>query len=127
MTATSSDGSSQKDHLDRVKTSPFLKNKEAVQKIEVEEPELPPSCIQVWNYFMLLNASRTSSGFGVNPISHQEMLAFFTLEQTIPEPWEIDAIRMFDGVALKQIAENSKKKEKENKPKNSPAPRSRKR
>lgn len=63
----------------------------------------------VWSWFMRLNQSRASGGFGVSAISHQEMLAFFTLESIWPESWELELLRAFDRVALDAFAEQQKK------------------
>ena len=76
---------------------------------EKETPKLPESAYLVWSWFMRLNQCRASGGFGVSAISHQEMLAFFTLEDTWPESWELDLLRAFDRVAMEAFAEQQKK------------------
>lgn len=54
---------------------------------ESEPPSLPSAAQFAWTYFLRLNQTRQSGGFGgFCAISYQEMLAFFTLEDTYPEP-----------------------------------------
>ncbi len=69
-----------------------------------------------WSYFIALHNKRGSNGFGVNPISYQEMLAYFTLIDYMPEQWEIDLISKLDSVFLevhhKQQEKEQKKKTK---------------
>lgn len=78
--------------------------------------ELPEAALYVWRWFIDLNNSR-QSGMGVNPISYQEMNSYFSLHNLVPESWEIDAVKMLDGIALKhysdqQEKENNKAKKK---------------
>lgn len=60
---------------------------------------------------MTLNACRGSNGFGLSHISHQEMLAFFTLEQIMPDPWQVELLRRFDNVALEHHYKMQKKEQ----------------
>jgi hypothetical protein len=73
--------------------------------------ELPQSMYEVWKWFIELNNARSSSGFGVNPISYTEMDAYFRLQQTVPETWEVNVIRRLDSVALEAYAEQAKKEQ----------------
>jgi hypothetical protein len=75
---------------------------------------LPISCVEVWGWFLELNESRSSSGFGMNPVSYSDVDAFFRLKQITPEVWEIDLIKRFDREVLsvytkKQKADSKKK------------------
>lgn len=81
---------------------------------ELNTGELPDCLAHVWNWFLQLNSQRTSNGFGVNPITNQDMWFFFQLEGIEPESWELDLIRRFDRVALEC---SSEQQEKENKKK----------
>lgn len=67
-------------------------------------PELPNTCIEVWNWFIDLSASRTSNGFGMNPFTYQEMLAYFTLIDVIPRDWEIKLLKMLDNKAIEVLS-----------------------
>lgn len=66
---------------------------------------IPEIAQHVWAWFLMLNACR-QSGMGPSPISHSEMLAFFTLEGIMPEGWELQAIRALDNVALESAAKD---------------------
>lgn len=77
---------------------------------ELETGTLPECLTQVWYWFLQLNSQRTNNGFGVNPITNQDMWFFFQLEGIEPEPWELDLIRRFDRVAL-DVANKQKNKE----------------
>lgn len=63
---------------------------------------------------MSLHSTRTSNGFGANPITYTEIKSYFDLIQFEPEEWEINLIRRFDNVALdayeKAAEKNSKAK-----------------
>lgn len=106
------DGSTLRETLESIervtgKTHPLLQSK-----------NLPTNITHIWNWFIQLHNSRTSSGFGVNPISYQELWCFFQLEKIEPEPWEIDLIKKFDSIALESFAnaaeqEQSKAKAKQ--------------
>lgn len=68
---------------------------------ESEPPQLPNAALFAWSYFMRLHQTRQSGGFGgFSAISYQEMLAFFTLEQTFPEPYELELIRVWDRMMI---------------------------
>jgi len=79
--------------------------------------ELPDSMIFVWRYFIDLNNSRSSNGFGLNPISYSEMLAYFELIDYKPQEWEIQAIKRLDHIALEQFRKEQEKTSKAKKPK----------
>ena len=80
---------------------------------ESEPPILPMAAHFAWSYFLRLNQTRQSGGFGgFSAISYQEMLAFFTLEDVLPEPYELELIRVWDKVWLEH---HNKEKEKASK------------
>ena len=70
--------------------------------------QLPENCILVWKYFMALHATRTSNGFGANPITYTEMKSYFDLMQIEPEEWEVELIKLFDNIALDEYEKASK-------------------
>ena len=83
---------------------------EQLQHQEHEPPTLPSSAMYAWTYFLRLHNTRQSGGFGVFfAISYQEMLAFFTLEQVVPEPYELELIRVWDRIALEHSAKEQAK------------------
>lgn len=61
---------------------------------------MPESCALVWAYFMDLHSTRTSNGFGANPITYTEIRNYSDLMQIDLDEWEVTLIRKFDKVAL---------------------------
>lgn len=77
---------------------------------ENEPPTLPIAAQYAWTYFLRLHQTRQSGGFGgFFAISYQEMLAFFTLEDTYPEPYELELIRVWDRLALEHSYKEQQK------------------
>lgn len=68
----------------------------------------------VWYWFIELHNSRTSSGFGLNPIQYSEIKAYFDLKNIVPEEWEVQLVKKLDAIALEHYAEEAKKAEKTN-------------
>lgn len=66
----------------------------------------------VWSFFQDLDRKRTSNGFSANPISYQEMLAYFTLIGTTPDEYELVALNLLDSIALQVIADKISKDNK---------------
>lgn len=57
---------------------------------DIEPPTLPNAAQYAWTYFLRLHQTRQTGGFGgFFAISYSEMLAFFTLENIQPEPYEL--------------------------------------
>lgn len=83
-----------------------------VKPAELITGEMPDCLSHVWYWFLQLNSQRTSNGFGINPISNQDMWFFFQLEKIEPEAWELDLIRRFDSVVMNKHAERQKKETK---------------
>lgn len=80
---------------------------------EIEPPTLPSAAQYAWTYFLRLHQTRQSGGFGgFFAISYQEMLAFFTLENTSPEPYELELIRVWDRLALEHSYKEQQKANK---------------
>ena len=79
-----------------------------VKPKELEElKELPESCIKVWKWFIDLNNSRSSNGFGVNPISYSDIKAYVDLIGIEIEEWELELIKRFDHEALNSYAKEA--------------------
>jgi hypothetical protein len=62
--------------------------------------EFPETALHVWNWFQQLSAGRGGGGMGPSAITYPDMQAFFGLYGIRPDVWELDAIRLLDGVAL---------------------------
>lgn len=80
-------------------------------------PELPQGAYYVWSWFLKLNSSRGSNGFGVNPLSYTEMKCFFDLEGVVPTDWELEILKKLDAVAIESYAKSQKKQEESSKKK----------
>jgi hypothetical protein len=66
-----------------------------------EIPEIPDALVYLWNWFCELDAARGGSGFGINPLSYNEIKAWATLMGVQPAPWEVAAIKRIDSVRIR--------------------------
>lgn len=66
--------------------------------------------MQCWKWFLELNETRPS-GMGISAISFTEMKHFFDLYWIIPEVEEVDMIKLFDRVALKEMQDQNEKEQ----------------
>ena len=73
-------------------------------KQDIEEPEIPPAGFHILEWFWTLDAGRSSNGFGVNPISYPDILAWAALSGAEPEPSEVAAIKALDMAMLSEMA-----------------------
>lgn len=71
-------------------------------------PELPEHAAHVWRWFHDLHHSRTSNGFGPNPIPYAEIDAWARLTGTHPKPWEVNALKRMDLIYLEVNAAKPK-------------------
>jgi hypothetical protein len=60
-------------------------------------PLLPELATFVWSTFIELSAFRGSNGFGMNPITPTDILAWCNLTGTKLQAWEIRAIGLLDN------------------------------
>lgn len=74
---------------------------------------LPESMMEVWDWFLELNNTR-SSGMGVSPITFTEIKSYFDLYNIDATVTEIQLIKMIDNIALSM----SRQQDEENKNKN---------
>ena len=72
----------------------------------LDGPAPPVDGTHVWAWFLELSAGRGSNGFGPNPISWFDLLAWTALTGTIIRPAEIEAIMALDRAWLKAPAGN---------------------
>lgn len=68
--------------------------------------------IDLWSWFITLHESRSSTGFGVNPISFSDIAAFFHLQQIEPHIWEVDTIKRLDRETLRIFAKKAEQESK---------------
>lgn len=71
--------------------------------------ELPSSCEHVWKWFIDLHSARSSSGFGINPISYSDIYSYFNLIGMYPDEWELDLIKIMDRKVLSIQAKEAEK------------------
>lgn len=79
--------------------------------------ELPDTMQYIWFYFSELHNARTSSGFGVNPLTYSDIYAYFNLYSICPLDWEIRAIKRLDALVLDNYAKEAKKEQEKAKAK----------
>lgn len=70
------------------------------------KPSVPIAARHVWEYFQQLDRVRQSTGYGFNPISHQEIEAWAKLYRINLHPWEVDAIASMDTAKLNLLHED---------------------
>lgn len=74
--------------------------------------ELPESCYHIWKWFIDLDSSRSSNGFGIDPINYADVLAYFNLYDIEPMDYELQAIKKLDSIAIKHSVDQMKKRNK---------------
>lgn len=74
--------------------------------------EFPSEMQQQWEFFVDLHNKRTSSGFGLNPITWEATYSYFSLIQYQPYEWELKLIARLDGIALSAYAKEQEKNQK---------------
>jgi len=73
----------------------------------VDGPEAPPQAAHLLGWFYELNAGRTSSGFGPNPLTWGDFTAWSSLTGTTLRPWEVRMLKRLDHLFLKTYAEGA--------------------
>lgn len=79
-------------------------------------PTLPPEGAHIFRWWLELAATRTSSGFGPNPITRREIHDWENDTGNLPEPWERRVIFDIDAVwrrGLNDKADDPKQAEQE--------------
>lgn len=67
----------------------------------VDGPEIPPQAAHLLGWFYELNTGRTSSGFGPNPLTWGDFMAWSGLTGTTLRPWEVRMLKRLDHLFLK--------------------------
>lgn len=68
-----------------------------------DAPELPEGVSYIWQWFHAIARRRTSSGFGPNPITHQDIVAYAQLYRVDIDPWEAELICSIDDLFLASL------------------------
>ena len=75
----------------------------------LDEPEIPDGGELLWEWFWEMASGRGSSGFGPQPLSWQDMVAWASISGIELQPWQAVIIRSMDRAWLAAVAEQSKK------------------
>lgn len=81
---------------------------EVSEEIDIEGPEIPPDAEHIWAWFLDLHQARGGNGFGPNPISWRDLVAWRDLTGVTIYPAEIMAIMELDRLWLKSQADKPK-------------------
>jgi hypothetical protein len=108
LDAVQGDGSTLRQHAKIIQ--------DATGQIPDDYQSLPfPSILgHCWFWFLELSRSRSSGGFGQNPISYQEMKAWSELTGVRPDNIEVQAIQALDLTYLSVQAEEIRKRTTKN-------------
>ena len=96
-------GSSALDHLISVYNATGIKPKELE---ELQNTDCAYDVFHIWTSFMDLSATRTSNGFGPNPISYQEILSYMLTRDVSLDSEEVEMLKHIDILYLNKM--NSK-------------------
>lgn len=66
---------------------------------------MPSDGAHVWEWFLALHTARGANGFGPNPISWPDVLAWTLLTGINPRPGEVAAIMLLDRLWLEVKAQ----------------------
>lgn len=77
---------------------------------EYQSLKPPEAVIHCWHWFIELNRTRASNGFGQNPISYTEIVSWSQLTGVDPEPLEVQAIMALDAAYMSVQADEIKKR-----------------
>lgn len=108
LDALQSDGSSLRQHADAIRT------RTGSIPEEFESLPLPPIFSHVWSWFIELSRTRSSSGFGANPLNYNEIFAWSQLTGVVPSNIEVTAIMALDLVFMSVQAEEIRKRSQKN-------------
>lgn len=70
---------------------------------ELDLPPLPAAGVAVWEWFKALDAARGSNGWGPNPISWADLVAWQQLAGVQLTPWEAETLRALDRERMTQL------------------------
>ncbi len=73
-----------------------------VQEYLAPAPDLPMEGFYLWQWFADLHACRTSSGFGLNPITFTEIQSWASLYRIPVSIWEVNILRKLDNTWLNE-------------------------
>lgn len=78
---------------------------------ELSDYDCPEAAEHVWRWFLEISRRRSGNGFGANPISYTDVLAWSRLTCTQPSALEVEWIMDLDDARLAQEHTAQKKKQ----------------
>ena len=104
LDAPQEDGSRLRDHAQSIlKTGGELPE-------DYKSLKCPEAVIHCWHWFIELNRTRASNGFGQNPISYTEIVSWSQLTGVVPEPLEVQTIMALDAAYMSVQADEIRKR-----------------
>jgi len=100
------DGSTLREHLEA-----GARQGSAEAAADLAGPDLPLAGAHLWQWFLELNAARTSNGWGPNAIGYGELQAWARLTRRAPAAHEVEALRALDRAFMEASAAAAKAKE----------------
>lgn len=94
LNAAGKDGKSLRETLQAVERMTGRMPPEGINPVE-----FPEFLSELWGWFTRLNAGR-GRGFGMQPITEQEIGWFFHNRRIRPQLWQLDALRTLDLVSM---------------------------
>lgn len=97
-----------RDHLEKVPVELLSQEDREL----LEGPDFPHGFEYLWQWYTELSAGRGSGGMGPAPISYEGIEAWSRLTKRDVTPWEVDTIKMIDGLFLQHVASDQREKRK---------------
>lgn len=110
-----SDQPAQRDHLEQLAKQRGVAVEVLLEELGIAEddtPDIPEDGERLWLWFGELSAARGSSGFGMLPLSWQDIAAWSQITGSQPTPYEALTLRAMDTVFLTTFNEHRQKQEK---------------
>ena len=106
------------EEMDETKRTTLRTQLEQVEKASgkrdprLDNPEVPPAGEHLWTWFWDLDAARSISGSGINPIGYGDLDAWARRTGENPSPWEVSVLRDMDKVYCQEIRKRNRLKVK---------------
>lgn len=101
------DGTTPRAHAEQVARHTGRPFAEALARLGLAEPDIPPDGALLWSWWRELASGRGNNGFGPLPISWADMDAWARLTGTPLSPWQAGTLRDMDNAFLARVAEQS--------------------
>lgn len=74
-----------------------------VELERLQSMDCPYDCFHVWTVFQALCTTRSSNGFGPNPITYQEIIAYMQCGGIWLDSEEIDILKQIDVIYMDKM------------------------